>query len=32
VLKEIAADTTFETVQNATEPTLTRSPDLIIMG
>jgi len=32
VLKEIAADTTFETVQNATEPTLTRSPDLKIMG
>ena len=32
VLKEIAADTTFEAVQNATEPTLTRSPDLKIMG
>jgi len=28
VLKEMAADSTFETVQSATEPTLTRSPDL----
>jgi 3-oxoacid CoA-transferase subunit B len=28
VLKELAADTTFDAVQSATEPTLTRSPDL----
>jgi 3-oxoacid CoA-transferase subunit B len=28
VLKELAANTTFEAVQSATEPTLTRSPDL----
>ena len=28
VLKELAADTTFEAVESATEPTLTRSPDL----
>jgi 3-oxoacid CoA-transferase subunit B len=34
ILKEIANDTTFEAVQSATEPTLTRSPDLetIILG
>ena len=34
ILKEIANDTTFEAVQRATEPTLTRSPDLetIILG
>jgi 3-oxoacid CoA-transferase subunit B len=28
VLKEIAADTTFEAIQSVTEPALTRSPDL----
>ena len=31
VLMELAADTTFEAVQSATEPTLTRSPDLKTM-
>jgi 3-oxoacid CoA-transferase subunit B len=32
VLKELAADTSFEAVQSATEPTLTRSPDLKIIS
>jgi 3-oxoacid CoA-transferase subunit B len=32
VLKELAADATFEAVQNATEPTLSRSPDLKIIS
>ena len=31
VLKELAADTTFEDVQSVTEPRLTRSPDLKTM-